>query len=74
MFDCIVMVGTMGALTAAGAKATVQGTLEYDVEWEWSFGDRVDRWRREGTNKSTGRGAWRRDNGPQRTEWDGGIK
>ena len=23
------MVGTMGALTAAGAKATVQGTFEY---------------------------------------------
>lgn len=33
----IVMVGTMGALTAAGAKATVQGTFEYNIAWKGSF-------------------------------------
>lgn len=27
------MVGTMGALTAAGAKATVQGTLLQEANW-----------------------------------------
>ena len=32
------MVGTMGALTAAGAKATVQGTLTQEAKWIGRFG------------------------------------
>jgi len=32
------MVGTMGALTAAGAKATVQGTLLQEAKWIGRFG------------------------------------
>lgn len=41
------MVGTMGALTAAGAKATVQGALLFlqaeDIShrWEWDLGQKL---------------------------------
>jgi hypothetical protein len=36
------MVGTMGALTAAGAKATVQGKFCWDGKGTWGYGRITD--------------------------------